>query len=250
VADGVPAIVPSGVSALFGHGMDFADDLLHTARSNPRLPCILTDTLADRIDAVHPNLCTIDWHWDEGAFVAGVLAAQLSETGTVGFLGGAPCRTQDLAMSAFVRGARFERRDIHTVALQAGSFDNEERGGRLAAAMFCEGVDVLLHTADSTGRGAIRAAQDHGRTMIGFMNRDDRDHSCVAAIIGTDVQGAITELIADVVGGRFRSGVIDCGFTSGRETIDLSRRVPDVMRLRVNEVIAKITEGGLRVRAM
>ena len=77
-------------------------------------------------------------------------------------------------MIAFVNGARFERRDLTVLTAQAGRFDDEERGARLACSMFDEGVDVLLHTADLTGRGAIRTAERRERTVIGFMNQDDR----------------------------------------------------------------------------
>jgi basic membrane lipoprotein Med (substrate-binding protein (PBP1-ABC) superfamily) len=115
--------------------------------------------------------------------------------------------------------------------------------------MFDEGVDVLLHTADSTGRGAIRAAERRDRTVIGFMNRDDPSHACVKALISTDVEIVVTSLLQDIVAGRFRSGVIACGLASDRQRFDMFEGVGAATKGRVDELAGLIAGGRLSVRA-
>jgi basic membrane lipoprotein Med (substrate-binding protein (PBP1-ABC) superfamily) len=249
-ADSLPENAGGKWSALVGHGMEFADAILHAARANPGLPCALTDYIdRGKLDPLD-NLCCIDWLWDEGAFLAGVLASHLTQTRVVGVLGGTPCRTQHLAMAGFVNGARFDGREISILTVQAGSFDDEERGARLANSMFDEGVDVLLHTADSTGRGAIRSARRRGRKVIGFMNDDDLAQDCVAGFISTDVRGAVSSLLADIAAERFRPGVMECGLSSGRQRFEMPRDLPGTVRSRVDEMIALIAGNALCVREL
>jgi basic membrane lipoprotein Med (substrate-binding protein (PBP1-ABC) superfamily) len=248
IKEALPEQVNGQWSAIVGHGMEFAADILSAARANPDIPCALTDFVDLHETGSMANLCCIDWQWDEGAFLAGVMASQLSASGMVGVLGGTPCRTQHLAMVAFVNGARRERANVTVLTMQAGSFDDEDRGMRLAESMFDEGVDVLLHTADSTGRGAIRAAQRCGRTMIGFMNQDDLAHDCVAGFISTDVKGVVASLLEDITTDRFRPGVVKCGLASGKQKFDILRDIPQSMRYRIDEVASLIAKQELRIR--
>jgi len=248
VVERFPETIDGEWSAVIGHGMTFAGPLLKAAKANPDIPFILTDDL-DHDETPPPNLTRVDWRWDEGSFLAGVLASRLSKTGTVGFLGGDPCRTQHLAMTAFVRGARDARRDAVVLTALAGSFDNPARGFHLANAFFDEGVDVLLHTADSTGRGAIRAAEVRGRRMIGFLNRDDAEHDCVAATIETDVEGVMTLLLEGLASGRAVSGVVACGLGSGHQRFKIADSVADSVRRHLQGLVSLIADKQLRVRA-
>lgn len=235
-------------SAVVGHGTDFAGGIVRAARDTPDVTFLLTDYIGEDIRAPLPNLCCVDWHWDEGAYLAGVLASQLSCSGKIGVLGGAACRTQYLATAGFVRGASRNAAGLEILTALAGSFDDPERGFRLANALFDEGVDVLLHTADSTGRGAIRAASGRDRRMIGFLNHDDSERDCVAAVISTDVGGLVAALLDELAAGERPATVVPAGFASGRQRLDSLRGVPDPIRQQIDEISAMLVAGSLRVR--
>ena len=74
-------------SAVVGHGTECASDLLSVAIANPGVPCALTDQIDASSARGLKNLHCVDWRWDEGAFLAGVLASQISSTRVVGVLG-------------------------------------------------------------------------------------------------------------------------------------------------------------------
>lgn len=248
ITDVLPERLDGEWSAVVGHGTDFATAIAQAAAASPETSCVLTDYLGAEIGAARPNLCCVDWRWDEGAFLAGVLASHLSVAGKVGVLGGIPCRTQYLAIAGFVRGTSLDHRGIETLTALAGSFDDPERGFRFANAIFDGGADVLLHTADSTGRGAIRAAAGRGLTMIGFLNDDDRDHDCVAAVIATDVEGQVAALLEALARGERPSGVVAAGLASGRQRFDLTGTISKPIRRRIAEVTESLADGSLRAR--
>ena len=249
ITDTLPDRLDGKWTAVVGHGMDFAPQIERAAKTHAGVHFLLTDDSGPSARMSFPNLCYVDWRWDEGAFLAGLLASHLTNSGTVGVLGGNPCSTQEYAMAGFVRGARFDRDDIVVLTAQSGSFHDVDRGFRLASAIFNEGADVLLHTANSCGRGAIKAAECSDRTMIGFLNEDDRAHSCVAAFIATDVEGALVSLLSAIASGQLLAGVVACGLASGYQQFELIRVVPDPVRRRIEELTTMITTGRLRIRA-
>lgn len=244
ITDTLPRQLSCDWTAVVGHGAEFASELVELAEQASHINFVLTDYLSSE----RPNVGCVDWQWDEGAFLAGVLASRLSTSGKVGILGGAACRTQYLAMAGFVRGASLECREVEILTALAGSFGDPERGFHFANAFFDAGIDVLLHTADSTGRGAIRAAADRGRTMIGFLNRDDADHDCVAAVISTDVEGLVTSLLRRIVRGERLVGVTPAGHTSGRQRFNLAATVPEPVRRRIDEFVEQLSGGSLSTR--
>lgn len=248
IAETLPDKVGDEWTAVVGHGTEFASAIVELASATPEAGFLLTDYLGPAVCSARPNLGCVDWRWDEGAFLAGVLASRLSESGTVGVLGGTACRTQYLAMAGFVRGAAFDGRGVEVLTALAGSFGDPERGRHLANAFFEAGVDVLLHTADSTGRGAIRAATERGRTMIGFLNRDDRDHACVAAVIATDVERLVADLLARLARGERISGITGGGLASGRQRFELMSAVPGPVGGRIAEVAEGLANGALQAR--
>ncbi len=248
ITETLPDRVGSEWTAVVGHGTEFAQEIVALADANPEVGFLLTDYLGPAVCAARPNLGCVDWQWDEGAFLAGVLASRLSTSGKVAVLGGTACRTQYLAMAGFVRGAALDGPGVEVLTALAGSFGDPGRGFHLANAFFDAGVDVLLHTADSTGRGAIRAAAERGRTMVGFLNRDDREHPCVAAVISTDVERLVAGLLARLARGERLAGVTGGGLASGRQRFELTAAVPEQVCRRIAEVAEGLAGGTLVAR--
>lgn len=236
-----------GWTAVVGHGMDFERQIEQAALKHNDIRFLLTDDSGSERTSL-PNLWYVDWRWDEGAFLAGLLASYLSESGIVAVLGGNPCCTQHRAVMGFVRGARHDRGTTTVLTAQTGSFDDADRGFRLANALFDEGVDVLLHTADACGRGAIRAAQGRDRRVVGFLNADDPTHGCVVGFVATDVERAMRSLLAEIVKGGSQSRIVRCGLASGHQRFELASSVSKATRLRIDEVAAMIVAGKVLIR--
>jgi hypothetical protein len=134
---------------------------------------------------------------DQGAELAGVIAASVSTSGRVGFISGLPPGDDPIVTSrldaiggtigimrrlrdGFVAGVRRvdPAIEIHEAVLSAeldfvGAFSNPVRAGELAAEVFAAGADVIFHAAGGSGHRmfeiARRVTEDTGvhRWVIG-----------------------------------------------------------------------------------
>jgi basic membrane protein A and related proteins len=112
-----------------------------------------------------PNLVSLRFADNEGAFLAGAAAALSTTTGAIGFIGAQPSEFVRAYEAGFVAGARAARADVAVSIAYASSvaegtgFDNQAAGNSLATEMYGSGVDVIFNAAFGTGIGIIEAAR-------------------------------------------------------------------------------------------
>lgn len=122
------------------------------------------------------NVITTEFAEQEGAFLAGWIAAALTKTATVGFLGGVQSPLIRRFQSGFVQGVRYRNPNVTVQVEYANSFVSYNAGHETADHLYQLGCDILFHAAGSAGRGAIRSAVEHKRYIIGV----DTDQSFLA----------------------------------------------------------------------
>jgi basic membrane protein A and related proteins len=140
------------------------------------------ETVADRfpkaritiIDTVvaKPNVQSVVFREQEGAFLVGVLAAMASKSGTIGYLGGMDIPIIRRIGEGYAEGARWAVPAIKIIDNVTGTtpaaFTDPARGAELARSQFDRGADVIFAAAGITGFGALQAAKDEGKLAIGM----------------------------------------------------------------------------------
>ncbi len=81
---GLKELVEDGNDIVIGLGFMVQEDLEKVAKQYPKQRFILVDSVSDL-----PNVTSIAFKEDEGSFLAGVLAALVTKTNRLGFIGGA-----------------------------------------------------------------------------------------------------------------------------------------------------------------
>jgi basic membrane protein A and related proteins len=131
---------------------------------------------------------------DQAGFLAGYVAAAMTETGVVGTWGGINIPPVSVFMDGFLAGVNHHNAVKGTsVAVLGwdgsdgvfiGSFEAQDLGNSATADMLQNGADIILPVAGPAGLGAATAIQDFGSgSMIwvdtdGFALPDDRlDHA-------------------------------------------------------------------------
>jgi basic membrane protein A len=151
--------------ALITVGFLLRTDTLAAATANP-------DTTFIGIDQFHPefpdNYVGVLFNEDEGGYLAGVLAASLSETGVVGVIGG----RQDVVpvvklVNGFEAGAKSVNPDIQVQSIYNESFEDTAKGESDARQFIGEGADVIFGAGGKTGSAGVRAATLEGVWGIG-----------------------------------------------------------------------------------
>ena len=118
------------------------------------------------VNADLPNLVSQVYQVDEAAFLAGYLAARMTETGKVATYGGLPLQPVMLFMDGFTRGVNYYNQVKGTIVKVVGwninnpdggmfvnSFDNMDLGVEIANELINQSVDVIFPVAGQVGLG-------------------------------------------------------------------------------------------------
>jgi basic membrane protein A len=140
--------------AVIALGYPMARDLAQVARRFQATQFALVDAVVDE-----PNVDSITFKEHEGAFLAGALAALVSKTHRIAFIGGADVPLLRRSEAGFVAGAREVDPRVRVAVRYLSSFTDRAAAQQLAATLFDQGSDVVFAVAGSAGLGAIEAAK-------------------------------------------------------------------------------------------
>lgn len=140
---------------IFGVGFLLEDAIEEIAEQNPDTYFSIIDTVAEG-----DNVTSITFGEHEGSFLAGVAAAEKTETDKIGFLGGVESDLITKFEAGYIAGAKSVNPDIDIDVQYAGDFNAVDKGKVIASNMFNSDVDVIYHSAGNTGNGAFAEAKD------------------------------------------------------------------------------------------
>ncbi len=195
-----------------------------------------------------PNIKPLFFRPNQGSFFGGIVAAEVSKTGKVGFIGGGinPGILQFLA--GFEAGLKSSGRDVELITSWAGTFEDPFKGRELALSLYNRGVDVIYQVANQTGLGVIMAAKEVGKYVIGV----DVDQSYLApdnvvASVLLDHGYATYDSIRQAYEGQFTPSQVYYGLNEGMPVIALTDNIPDDIKLKVEAVKQKVIAGEIEI---
>ncbi len=159
------------------------------------------------------NIASFDFRAQEGGFLAGILAAGVTETGSVGCVMGMdipPVRAYETGFRAGIKLYNASQgADVQYSSMVIGDFNDPARGKSQALSLIAQGCDVVLQLAGNSGLGVIEAFKDGppGRWAIGAdLDQDDLAPGRVLTSILKRIDVAVFEAIRQIHEGRFQSG--------------------------------------------
>lgn len=163
---GLRRLASRGYTPIVAVGFNMASAVEKVATEFPDIQFTIIDMVIDK-----PNVQSIVFKEQEGSFLVGALAAKVSKTGTVGFVGGMDIPLIRKFECGYEQGAKFANADITVLENMTGStpsaFSDPAKGSELAKSQFSKGADVIYAAAGGTGLGVYRAAADAGKLAIG-----------------------------------------------------------------------------------
>jgi basic membrane protein A and related proteins len=152
-------------NVLITNGFLLATDTLGAAEANPDVNFIGIDQFHEEFP---PNYIGVLFREDQGGYLAGVMAASLSESGVIGVVGG----REDVPpvvrfVNAYKTGAESVNPDIRVLSVYNESFTTPDKGASDAAQFIGEGADVIFGAGGQTGSGGVAAAAEQGLWGIG-----------------------------------------------------------------------------------
>ncbi|MCD8083337.1 MAG: BMP family ABC transporter substrate-binding protein [Clostridiales bacterium] len=158
---------------IISNGSSSAEVIEQVAEEFPDQKFVMFDSTME--EDKYPNLYAISYKQNEGSYLAGVLAALVTESDMenanaekkIGFVGGSehPIITDFLV--GYIAGAKSVDEDIKVYVSYIGSWDDTAKGKETAIAQYNQGVDIIFPAAEQAGLGCVEAAAEMGKYIIG-----------------------------------------------------------------------------------
>lgn len=165
------------------------------------------------------NVTSLMFAEDEVAYLAGVLAACMSETGAIGSVAGMEIPPVVRFVAGFQNGARSVQPAIRLLNEYIPDFNDPPAGKVVAQDFISQGADVIFGVAGNTGSGALIAAQEAGLMAIGV----DVDQyytvpeaqSALLTSASKNVDIAAATAVRDFANGRLTGGIRTATLANG-----------------------------------
>lgn len=223
-------------------GFLLADAVTEVAGQYPDVKFAIIDT-----EVTADNVVSFLFREQEGAFLAGAIAALTTRTNTIGFVGGIRIPPVMRYEVGYVAGARSVNPDIEISIAYADDFEDPNLGKELALAQYNNGADIVHAAAGRTGIGAFDAAAEKGEGV--YVIAADQDQSelgtefQLAAVIKS-IDTAVYDSIKMVQDGTFESGTHNLGIADDGVSLGaINENVPDNVRGTIAAYSAAIADG-------
>ena len=115
---------------VFALGFTGQQELEKVALDYPNQKFVLVDAVSEV-----SNITSITFKEDEGSMLAGIVAATVSDSQVLGFIGGMEAPVIQRFEEGFIQGAKSINPDIVILSVYAGDFDNDGLGAEIASEM-------------------------------------------------------------------------------------------------------------------
>ncbi|RIY39014.1 BMP family protein [Neopusillimonas maritima] len=161
--EALSAYARDGYDIVIGHGFQFADPAKRIHKRFPDTWFIINTAKV----AEAPNLASFDNRWGDAGYIAGAVAALLTESGKIGNIPAIPVPVIQEYDEGFKRGAARINPDIEVVSAFVGSFSDIAKAKEITTSMIDSGADVVSAIGNENVVGTLQAAKEKGVVMIG-----------------------------------------------------------------------------------
>lgn len=152
----------------FASAFKFLDSLNNVAKDYPDKNFAIVDTVSDL-----PNVKSIDFKDEQGAFLMGIIAGNTTKTNKVGFIGAIKEELIETFLSGFMAGLKVSNEEAYknikegNLVQYVGNFNDQKKASDIAKKMYDEGADIIFESAGEGGEGVFKAAKEKGKYAIG-----------------------------------------------------------------------------------
>ncbi len=165
----IKRIAESGANPIIALGSQNVVPVLELAGRYPDTQFTVIDGL---VPPILPNVQSILFKDNEGAFLVGLIAGKTATDDHVGFIGGLDSPLIRNFAAGYAQGVRYANPSAHiSTAMIGGTVDawnNPKKAYKLAMQQYKEGADVIFAAAGGSSLGVLKAANDTHKFAIGI----------------------------------------------------------------------------------
>lgn len=255
-AENIQQFVDAGFNVIVSVGFALGEATNVAASENPDIMFIGVDQFQGE---TLPNLAGLIFHEDQSGFLAGALAAQLSQTGKIAAVLGTDLVPPVVAFKeGYESGAKYINPDIEVISTYHPggldrAFTDPEWGASTARQALDQGADVVFGAGGSTSNGALQeVAATSGAGETFFCIGVDTDqwetlpaaHPCLVSSAMKLITPGVVELVMLANQGAFPGG----NFYGGAGLApfhDFEDQIPQEVKDRLAEIDTALKDGSL-----
>jgi basic membrane protein A len=209
--------------------------------------------------AIGPNVSDIETQAQEVAYLAGVLAAKLTQSKTVGIVASGEPPTWNFMTVGFTEGVKATDPAVKVLYSVIGEAAYEDAAGakRVTESELAAGADIIFGMGDGASFGMIQAIQEHNAQsgakarfidVIGDKSKQYQDVLLTSVLF--DYSGLYEQMIGDIESGVFGKVYTMDVASGGVSLLELPADVPVEVKQAVEQVKADIIAGDIKVSAI
>ena len=212
-----------GDDLVIGVGFNFFDPMTAVAADYPDTKFAIIDSVVEA-----DNVASITFAEEQGSYLVGAIAAQSTQTDTIGFVGGVETDLIKKFEAGYAAGAKAVNPDIEILAQYVSQppdfsgFNDAAKGKEIAGAMYADGADVVYQAAGATGLGVFEAAKDAGEPgSVWAIGVDSDQYLTVSAELQPYILTSMLKRV-DVAVFETIKAFTEGTFTPGAQVFDLA----------------------------
>lgn len=236
-------------------GAEQVDALTNVATTYPEQRFALLDATSDL-----SNVASYSCKEQEGAFLAGALAAlakqvkidgKLGDAKTIGFIGGVDNPLINRFAAGYKAGAEYIEPEMKVLIDYAGGFNDPTTAKTIANTFVEKGADVIFHAAGASGMGMFQAAEEKGFAAIGVnLNQNSIAPDYIMASMLKKLDSCAYHAIASVVEGTYTGENQMLGLSDGGVDVTVEGsniKVTEDILAQLEELKQKVIAGEIQV---
>jgi basic membrane protein A and related proteins len=217
-------------------------------------------------DEDYDNLREMVFATEEAAFLAGYVAAGMTETGTIGTYGGINIPPVTVFMDGYLAGASYYNQENGTDVqvegwdgndgLFTGNFESQDDGRNVTDSLLQAGADIIMPVAGPVGLGTAAALEDFGDGAMIWVDTDgfesvEQFGSLIMTSVMKNMDVAVFDAVQSGVDGAFEGGLAVGTLENDGVGIapfhDFEDEIPDEIKDAIEELRAGIIAGDISV---
>lgn len=263
----INSLVNGGCDIIITVGFLLGDATQEAAMANPDQAFSIVDYA---YDPTIPNVLGQVYATDQAAFLAGYLAAGMTETGSLGTFGGINIPPVTIFMDGFYRGAMYYNAQHGTEVTVLGwnpetreglftnNFESLDDGRAFAQNLYDEGADIVMPVAGPVGLGSAALANELGTDALMIIGVDadlyltdpNNGHVYLTSVTKR-MDSTVTEVISRALNGTFEGGIIVGTLENGGVDLapfhDMADSIPAELQAEIEQVRAGIIDGSISI---
>ena len=239
--------VADGFDVIWTHGSQFYEATAKIAEQNPDVNFI--GEFDGQPEGQPENVWVLDRNFHTVFYPLGTLAANLSQSGKVGYLGGLSLPFSYSEVHAVEQAIADSGKDATLTPVWSGDFNDTVKAQQLTSQLLSGGNDVIVTSLNLGVVGSFKAVSEtpegEAWLTVKYTDKSKNGPGHYAATVLYDFKQPLTEMLDEIDGGT-TTGYYQIGFDQGA-TVEVSENVPEPVRAAVDEAVAGIKDGSIKV---